>query len=74
MRATIRGNTDGVYVDSRTNEAHIDPRKASNYNEVNMDGVSHITVVRLCRTWGIELRIVQASGYTCDRGLFCDVY
>lgn len=39
-----------------------------NAKEVNWDGVNFISVNE------DENRIFQASGYTSDRGLFCDLY
>ena len=75
MRAIIKGNTEGLYIDPRHNETYINPRIAVNYDDVDMDGVNCIVVTRFfpaCR--GEEYRIVMTSGYTTERGLFNDYY
>lgn len=42
-----------------------------NYSEVDFEGVE--SVVISCDDEG-QLKIIQANGYTEDRGTFCDMY
>ena len=75
VSVTLVGNKDGVYIDSRNCNAYVDFEQAENFAEVNMQDVNHLVIVRLykaCR--GYVMRIVQASGYSLDRGLFIDMY
>lgn len=75
MKVTLLGNKAGVYIDAKNNNAYIDYKRAENISDVDLDGVNHIVVVRLYRACrGEVLRIVQANGYTPERGLFCDCY
>ena len=70
MKITLTGNKTGVYID-RNNRAYIDPTEANNYNTVNMQAVNHLIIDR---TASGSMRIIQASGYSADRGLFSDMY
>ena len=69
--ATITGNKDGIYIDPRNCETHIDARKATNYNTIDFTGVNGISIYRYDNG---DFYIFQAGGYTPDRGLFCDMY
>ena len=71
MTATIIGNRTGIYIDPCTNQAYITPESCTNYNTVNMEGVNHLVIKR--DTAG-NMDIIQASGYTPDKGIFCDLY
>lgn len=75
MKITLLGNKTGVYIDAKTNNAYIDYKMAENLSDVDLEGVNHIVVVRFqreCR--GEVLRIVQANGYTPERGMFSNCY
>lgn len=41
---------------------------ADNYMDINRDGINHVVYDRDKR------RIVQASGYSPERGMFCETY
>lgn len=70
-KATIAGNTRGIYIDPRNCETFIDVTKAINYTSVDFDGVNSVHVYRYDDG---QYYIAQAGGYTYDRGLFCDLY
>ena len=75
VSVTLVGNKDGVYIDSRNCNAYVDFEQAENFAEVNMQDVNHLVIVRLYRPYrGYVMRIVQASGYSLDRGSFIDMY
>lgn len=75
MKITLVGNKTGVYIDPVDNNAYIDYTKSENYADVNFAGVNNIVVTRFVKAYrGEVLRIVQAGGYTADRGLFVDCY
>ncbi len=69
--AIITGNKDGIYIDPRNCEAHIDARKATNYSNIDFNGVNNISIHRYDNG---QFYIFQAGGYTADRGLFIDQY
>lgn len=71
MNATITGNRKGIYIDPCTNHAYITPEICSNYKAVNMEGVNHLIVERDAAG---NMKIIQASGYTPEKGLFCNLY
>ena len=71
MRASVIGNREAVWIDPVINEAYINPETCANYKDVNMDGVNGLVVY--ITTAGTRY-IMQAGGYTYDRGLFCDLY
>lgn len=74
MKVNVIGNTDGIYINPRNCEAAIDPeylKYAINYSEVNLDGANNAIVKRYDDK---SIKIIQVGGYTCDRGLFCDMY
>ena len=71
MTAQVIGNRTGIYIDPRTNHAHITPERCSNCSAVNLEGVNHLVIDR---DNAGNMEIVQASGYTPERGLFCDLY
>ena len=71
MRAAIIGNKEGLYNDCRTNTYYIDETKAENYNNVSMENVNHIVIDRAENG---TFAIVQASGWSADRGSFVDLY
>jgi hypothetical protein len=70
MNITITGNKVGIYID-QNNRAYIDHTTATNYSTVNMENVNNLIIHR--NTAG-ELRIIQAAGYSANRGMFCDMY
>ena len=75
VTVSLVGNKDGVYIDSRNCNAYVDYEEAENFAEVNMQDVNHLVIVRLYKVGrGYVMRIVQASGYSFDRGLFIDMY
>ena len=75
VSVTLVGNKDGVYIDSRNCNAYVDYEEAENYSEVDMQDVNHLVIVRLYKPYrGYVMRIVQASGYSLDKGLFCNMY
>lgn len=75
VTVSLTGNKDGVYIDSRNCNAYVDFEQAENFAEVNMQDVNHLVIVRLYKVGrGYVMRIVQASGYSLDRGLFIDMY
>ena len=75
VTVSLIGNKDGVYIDSRNCNAYVDYEEAENYSEVDMQDVNHLVIVRLYKPYrGYVMRIVQASGYSLDKGLFCNMY
>ena len=75
VSVTLVGNKDGVYIDCRNCNARVDFEQAENFAEVNMQDVNSLVIVRLYKAGrGYVMRIVQASGYSFDRGLFIDMY
>lgn len=46
MTITLKGNTNGVYIDPVTCNAYLNHEQAENYAEVNMDGVNHLCMTR----------------------------
>ena len=71
MKVTLLGNKYGIYIDTKTNNAHVNYIEATNFDDVNMDGVNHLVIRRY---WNGEMRIKQANGYSVDRGLFTQDY
>jgi len=75
VSVTLVGNKDGVYIDCRNCNARVDFEQAENYSDVDMQDVNHLVIVRLYKPYrGYVMRIVQASGYSLDRGSFIDMY
>lgn len=75
VSVTLVGNKDGVYIDCRNCNARVDFEQAENFAEVNMQDVNSLVIVRLYKPYrGYVMRIVQASGYSLDKGLFCNMY
>ena len=70
MNITLLGNKAGVYIDSN-NRAFVDYTTATNYGNINMDNVSHLMIRRSDEG---NLRIIQAAGYSAERGIFIDCY
>ena len=67
MTATIIGNKANIYIDPITNNAFIDPQDTTNHEKIDFTGVNHL-VIR--RNDAGEMVIIQASGYTPEKGLF----
>lgn len=67
----IVGNKKDIWVDARTCYAYVNPIDTTNYKEVDFDGVNSITIFRDDN--GV-MTIILASGWTYDRGIFCDMY
>ena len=75
VSVTLVGNKNDVYIDSKNCNAYVDFEQAENFAEVNMQDVNHLVIVRLYKPYrGYVMRIVQASGYSLDKGLFCNMY
>ena len=75
VSVTLVGNKNEVYIDNRNCNAYVDYEEAENYSEVDMQDVNHLVIVRLYKPYrGYVMRIVQASGYSLDKGLFCNMY
>lgn len=70
ITATVTGNKDGIYIKPSNNETHIDPRKATNYKSIDMTGVNHACINR---AEDGTFYIFQISGYTPEKGLFCEL-
>lgn len=71
MKISLLGNQEGVYTDPVSVSSCMDYTKADNYANVDLNGVNHLVIRRnLDKTF----RIIQAGGYTPDRGLFVDMY
>ena len=75
VSVTLVGNKDGVYIDCRNCNANVDFEQAENFADVNMQDVNSLVIVRSYKAGrGYVMRIVQASGYSLDRGSFVDMY
>lgn len=70
-KATVSGNKRGLYIDPRNCETFIDVTKAENYESIDFEGVNKVHIYR--HDSG-KFCIVQAGGYSEERGLFCDLY
>lgn len=70
-KAHITGNKEGIYIDSRNCETYIQSEKCENYKAVDFDGVNGLVVYRDNEG---KMYIVQASGFSDNRGLFVDMY
>lgn len=71
MVKTLTGNIEGIYIDPTNGNAHVDEQQCINFHEVSMEGVNHL-VIR--RSHSGEMKVIQANGYTPDRGIFVDLY
>lgn len=71
LPVTLIGNQDGVYINPANCNAYVDYTKAENFGLVNMEGVNHLVIKR---SESGEMKIIQAGGWTLDRGLFVDMY
>jgi hypothetical protein len=72
MYISITGNTAGVYIDPGTCRAFVDPKQADNFNIVH--DIDHVNGLVIDRNDNGAMHIIQACGYSHDRGLFCDLY
>lgn len=63
MKVTLLGNKYG--------NAHVNYFEATNYNDVDMEGVNHLVIRRY---FNGELKIKQASGYSVNKGMFTQDY
>ena len=70
-RAYIVGNQEGIYIIPGTNEGYVSPEEATNFKDIDFDGVNHLMIYR--NEEG-NMTIAQACGYTLDRGIFTDLY
>lgn len=70
MHVTLIGDKKDIYINQVNCNAFVDYTKAVNYDAVNLDGVNNLAVVRRNN----QIKIIQAGGYTPDRGLFVDLY
>ncbi|MCC2253580.1 hypothetical protein LKD70_03865 [Ruminococcus sp. CLA-AA-H200] len=68
---TLVGNKEEVFINPINCNATIDYSKAVNFASVDFEGVNHLVVKRLDDG---QLWIIQAGGWTYDRGLFIDMY
>ena len=71
MDISLIGNKSGVFIDPVRCNAFVDYKNAENYADIDMDGVNHLAIRRDSNG---RMYIFQASGYTYDRGIFCDLY
>ena len=71
VRAHVTGNRDNIYIDPCTNTAFIDPTKAVNADQLQLDGVNHVCIDRYADG---SFKVFQASGYSYERGMFLDLY
>jgi hypothetical protein len=71
MKITLLGNKSDVYIDSVNNNAIMDYKKAVNFNNVDMNGVNNLIIRQYDDG---NFKIVQAGGYSYDRGMFVDLY
>lgn len=69
--ATVSGNKRGLYIDPRNCQTFVNVTKAENYRYIDLKGVNSIHIYRHDNG---KFFIAQAGGYTCERGLFCDLY
>ena len=67
---TLLGNKEGVYIDPKNGNAHVDGTKAVNYTPELEENANHFVIARNRKG---EMRIVQVGGYTAQEGLFCRV-
>ena len=51
----------------------VNPEKLTNFREIKWNGVNHLSIVVDDDEYN-NPHIIQASGWTEDRGLFCDMY
>ena len=67
----VCGNRRGIYTNPLNAESYIDITKSINYHALNMEGVRGGVV---WRNEDGSYHVAQLSGYTYERGLFCDLY
>ena len=67
----VYGNTQGIYTNPCNCEAYVDYTQATNYDEVDMEGVNNI---HIRREKDGTMKIFQANGYSYDKGLFSQLY
>lgn len=72
IRADVR-KRNGSSLETLDLNVFVNPEKLLNCNEIKWDGVTCVQIVVDDEEYH-NPRIVQASGYTEDRGLFCDMY
>lgn len=70
MHVTLIGDKTGVFVNPVDCGAAVDYEKTANFAAVQMDGVNNLVVAN----WDSQMKIIQAGGFTPDRGLFNDLY
>ena len=71
MVRTLIGNKYGIYIASKNDNAYVEEQQCTNIHDVNLDGVNHV-VIRRFPSGG--MKVIQASGYMPDRGIFVDLY
>ena len=71
VRANVTGNRDSIYIDPCTNTAFIDPTKAVNAEQLQLDGVRQVCIDVYADG---SFKVFQVSGYTYERGMFIDMY
>lgn len=71
VTASVTGYRDAFYIDPCTNNAYVNPRKAVNADVLQLDGVNHVCIEVYA---DYSFKVFQASGYTCERGMFLDMY
>lgn len=69
--ATVSGNKRGLYIDPRNCQTFVNVTKAENYKYIDFEGVNEVHIYRYNSG---KFFIAQAGGYSCERGLFCDLY
>lgn len=70
MQVTLIGDKTNFHISPVNCNASVDYRMAINYETVNMDGVNNLVITNSKD----QIKIIQAGGFTPDRGLFVDLY
>lgn len=69
--ARINGNRENIYIDTCTNQAFIDARKALNFSTIDLTGVNNICIHRFNDD---TFYIFAVGGYTPEDGIFTKQY
>lgn len=71
ITASVTGNKKDIFINPSNCEACINPYKATNAGIIDFKGVNHAAINR---DKDGSFYIFQTSGYTYDKGMFCDMY
>ena len=69
MHTTLIGNKKGIYIYETNCNAHIDCTQAVNYRDIE-PFIKDVNTLVIYRDENGSTKIVQAGGYSYDRGLF----